>query len=457
MLRARKETKRRKYSEFKLDAGSALQRCDELLVAIYTKEAPKVRIRAGDDELSDDVLRVFRRLGFPARDSANAVAFYRSQRGGGDAASFFGKLADHAEIRCKASNPQCDSCSLVSFCSLGTKAILRSALGRALVVDLCSGAGSLSAAFRQEGLRVILAVEKERHAAQSYRLNNPGVQVIEADVRHISSKTVLAMTGCSKGEVSVVISGPPCQGFSAAGSRKPSARQNFLYRSVARIAAGVDAAVVVMENVPGLRRVNGVPFESRILRSFRALDYRVKAFEVDSHDFGVPQHRRRLLFVGLRARLGLEVVAPTPLNLKAKPPTVADALRGLPRPKTGHNGRFMINEEVLHNHRAMEHSEPVVKKIRGIMPGQGPLSYRRLTWDTARTIVAGHRAMPVHPSAHRTITVREAARIQTLPDWFRFLGPHSEQPLQVANVVPFELARSIARNVIGYLQLLATT
>jgi DNA (cytosine-5)-methyltransferase 1 len=117
----------------------------------------------------------------------------------------------------------------------------------------------------------------------------------------------------------------------------------------------------------------------------------------------------------------------------------------------------MINEEVLHNHRAMEHSEPVVKKIRGIMPGQGPLSYRRLTWDTARTIVAGHRAMPVHPSAHRTITVREAARIQTLPDWFRFLGPHSEQPLQVANVVPFELARSIARNVIGYLQLLATT
>jgi hypothetical protein len=233
VLRAKKETKRKKYSGFKLDAGSALQRCDELLAAVYAEKAPRVRLPA-DNELSDDVLRVFRRLGFPARDSASALAFYRSQRGGSDVTSFFRNLADHAEIRCKASNPQCDSCSLVSFCSLGTKEILRSALGRALVVDLCSGAGSLSAAFRQEGLKVILAVEKERHAAQSYRLNNPGVQVIEADVRHISSKTVLAMTGCDKGEVSVVISGPPCQGFSAAGSRRPSARQNFLYRSVAR-------------------------------------------------------------------------------------------------------------------------------------------------------------------------------------------------------------------------------
>jgi DNA (cytosine-5)-methyltransferase 1 len=457
MVRAKRAGERRKQPAFKLDVGSALQRCDELLAAIYTEQTASGGLPA-DDERSDGVLRVFGRLGFPLGDADGAVALYRAHRHGGDATRFFRNLEGHAEVRCRASNPECDSCSLVSFCAFGTKEILRLASGNPLVVDLCSGAGSLSAAFRREGLRVILAVEKERHAAQSYRLNNPGVQVIEADMRRITSRNVLTMTGCRKGELSAVISGPPCQGFSAAGHRRPTARQNFLYRCVAKIAAGVGAAIVVMENVPGLRLVNGVRFESRILASFRALGYRATSFEVNSSDFGVPQHRRRLLFVGLQDRLGLDPVAPSPIDSTRDAPTVADALRGLPSPKAG--GREcqpMIKGEVLHNHRAMEHSESVVTKIRGILPGQGPLSYRRLTWGTARTIVAGHRAMPVHPSEHRTITVREAARIQTLPDQFRFLGPHSEQPLQVANVVPFQLGRSIARTVIGYLRRLRDT
>ncbi len=210
-----------------------------------------------------------------------------------------------------------------------------------------------------------------------------------------------------------------------------------------------------MENVPGLRLVNGVRFESRILGSFRALGYRAKSFEVDSHNFGVPQHRRRLLFVGLRNHLCLEPIAPAPIDHGVNAPTVADVLRGLPSPPIGkQNGGAIVSTEVIHNHRAMAHSDQVVSKIRRILPGHGPLSYRRLTWATAQTIVAGHRAMPVHPSEHRTITVREAARIQTLPDQFRFLGPHSEQPLQVANVVPFELGRSIARTVSRYLQII---
>jgi DNA (cytosine-5)-methyltransferase 1 len=449
-------SERRNHSQFRLDAGSALQRCDEILAAIYNEQAADTQLPA-DDERPDGVLRVFARLGFPSIDSAGAAAFYRSHRRSGDAARFFRNLANHAEHRCKASNPQCHSCSLVSFCRLGIKEILRLAADNPLIVDLCSGAGGLSAAFRHEGLKVILAIEKEPHAAQSYRLNNPGVQVIEADVRRVSPEGVLAMTGCSKGELSAVISGPPCQGFSAAGHRRPGAEQNFLYRCVTKIAAGVDAPIVVMENVPGLRRVNGVRFENRILRSFRMLGYRAMSFEVNSRDFGVPQHRRRLLFVGLQDRLGLDPVAPSPPNSTADKPTVAEALRGLPKPKRGANSdAATIKGEALHNHRAMEHSELVVRKIRAIPPGQGPLSYRRLTWDTARTIVAGHRAMPVHPSEHRTITVREAARIQTLPDHFRFLGPHSEQPLQVANVVPFELGRSIAQSVIRYLRLLRT-
>jgi len=88
-----------------------------------------------------------------------------------------------------------------------------------------------------------------------------------------------------------------------------------------------------------------------------------------------------------------------------------------------------------------------VRKIRKLKPGQGPISYRRLDEDAARTLIAGHRALPVHPWLHRTISVREAARIQGFRDDYVFCGPPSEQPLQVANAVPPAVASAVARAV----------
>jgi DNA (cytosine-5)-methyltransferase 1 len=95
----------------------------------------------------------------------------------------------------------------------------------------------------------------------------------------------------------------------------------------------------------------------------------------------------------------------------------------------------------------MHHSKAVIKKIRSIEPGKGPISYRRLEKDVARTLVAGHRALPVHPWLDRTISVREAARIQGFEDTYVFCGPRSEQPLQVANAVPPPVARVVAKHI----------
>jgi len=92
----------------------------------------------------------------------------------------------------------------------------------------------------------------------------------------------------------------------------------------------------------------------------------------------------------------------------------------------------------------MRHSQKVVDRIKEIKPGKGPISYRRLDADLARTLVAGHRAMPVHPEHDRTISVREAARIQAFPDSYVFAGPRANQPLQVANAVPPPLAQAVA-------------
>jgi DNA (cytosine-5)-methyltransferase 1 len=105
------------------------------------------------------------------------------------------------------------------------------------------------------------------------------------------------------------------------------------------------------------------------------------------------------------------------------------------------------NGTELLNASTMSHSEAVIAKIAQIQRGKRPISYRRLELDLARTLVAGHRALPVHPWLDRTISVREAARIQGFADGYVFCGPRSEQPLQVANAVPPPVASALANHL----------
>ena len=110
---------------------------------------------------------------------------------------------------------------------------------------------------------------------------------------------------------------------------------------------------------------------------------------------------------------------------------------------------FSKDGTLLTNSATMRHSQRVVDKIAEIEPGKGPISYRRLERDLARTLVAGHRALPVHPWLDRTISVREAARIQGFPDSYVFCGPRSNQPLQVANAVPPPVAEALGRHLLA--------
>lgn len=434
------------YDLFKLNASGILSRCDEILHAIYdssTKRSPDCEGVPDPPAVIDRVLR--------------RMELWPSNRTNGSRTSFHGfslkelsvefaqNLARHARLCCAATNPKCGSCPLVSFCRTGINTLRLATTHGPVALDAFAGAGGLSAGFIREGFPVVLAIEKDRNAAQSYRVNNPGVPVIEADVRDIRPRDLLPALGCKRGDITAVIGGPPCQGFSAAGPRRPMARRNFLYRSLSDIAKAVGASLLIMENVPGLKRVNGVGFTKRILQHFRKCGYIGRTIEVDASQFGVPQRRKRLFFVSARRETPIALTSLRPVKSKHKP-SVSRALRGLPRPRVGNRGNVIrVRGKLVYNHRAMAHGQDVIRKIRKIKPGEGPISYRRLRVDLAHTLIAGHRAMSVHPREHRTITVREAARLQTMPDWFRFLGPHSEQPLQVANVVPYRLARALAR------------
>jgi DNA (cytosine-5)-methyltransferase 1 len=306
----------------------------------------------------------------------------------------------------------------------------------------------------------VAAVEADRHAAQTYRMNHPGVPVLEGNVEAVKVRDLRSWLP-GLGPVDAVIAGPPCQGYSAAGARDIGDKRNLLFRQVTRLASELKARAVVIENVPGVRRVNGVSYTRRIVAAIRSAGFTTSdaPFELRACEYGVSQKRRRLFFVGVRKGIRVPVHpsathAPPRERMRLddqrqRTPTLRAQFSALPRLDAGEGAERLVVSPgaVVLNSTVMNHSAEVVAKIAKIQPGSGPISYRRLDFDLARTLVAGHRALPVHPSENRTITVREAARIQGFPDSYFFCGPRASQPLQVANAVPPALSEAVASSV----------
>jgi DNA (cytosine-5)-methyltransferase 1 len=365
-------------------------------------------------------------------------------------------LIHHGRTVCRTTNPKCGQCVLVSFCARGRDRVGRDDK-RPVAIDLFAGAGGLGLGFRSAGWRVALAVERDPSAAQTYRANHPGTPVIEQDVATLSARDIEALCPALQ-EPHAVLAGPPCQGYSSAGAREPHNPKNVLYKQVVRVAVGLRAETVVIENVPGLHRVNGVGFADEILASLKRGRNAAK-YEVLASDFGVPQNRRRVLFIARRRDLGGAPSAPAPTHSVTEvsgrllTPRLEDVLRGVLEFPAGSRVDVVVLEDgsLMANVSTMAHSERVVAKIARIAPGKGPISYRRLERDIARTLVSGHRALPVHPWLHRTISVREAARIQGFPDTYVFCGSRANQPLQVANAVPPPLAAAVADHLLSFL------
>lgn len=238
----------------------------------------------------------------------------------------------------------------------------------------------------------------------------------------------------------------------------------MLYREVVRLARSLRPRFVVIENVPGMRKVGGVSFVRAVLAELDEAGYAAQDYLLRACDFGVPQLRHRILYLAQQRTFGDAPPQPTPThcpgrycphgcghapssrcNRTATTPSVIEALSTLPVVPPGTLAEYeLIDGTLVVNGSTMNHSAKVIDKIRNIEAGKGPISYRRLHSDLARTIVAGHRALPVHPVEHRTISVREAARIQGFEDDHVFCGPRGAQPLQVANAVPPALARAVA-------------
>jgi DNA (cytosine-5)-methyltransferase 1 len=243
----------------------------------------------------------------------------------------------------------------------------------------------------------------------------------------------------------VILSGPPCQGFSAAGSRNPKDRRNKVLVAVAHAIAELQPACALIENVSMvLAEKHGERLE-KFEEVLAAGGFRVARAVLDASEFGVSQRRKRAFFFITRKALGEADILNRLACYKMPAKGVEEALRGLPTPLVRPND-YCDEADIngVSNHLAMRHSQAVMDKIAAIPPGTGPMSYRRLhPTRPSNTLFSGHRAAPAHFSEPRSITVREAARLQGFPDEFRIYGSFANQMEQVTNAVPPPLARAV--------------
>jgi DNA (cytosine-5)-methyltransferase 1 len=381
---------------------------------------------------------------------------------------------------------------------------------RPIAVDLFAGVGGMSLGFEQAGFDVVAAVEFDPVHAAAHSYNFPRTSVLCSNVANTSHAAILeavalghARCGAMQlpAEIDVVIGGPPCQGFSVGGHRRVEDPRNSLILAFAERVVELQPRYFVMENVPGLLRPQYAPLLDRAVETLSKGGYTIQwpPQALDAKSFGVPQSRTRLIVVGTRS--GQHAVAyPT---IERPTPTVWDAIgniaplcrskrvRGLdeikltPRELAGLDPqaspyaavlressaqpgnlayRRNWDRETLSNLRPTFHSGTTKTRFAATKPGQWePVSrYFRLSPSgvspTLRAGTGSERGSytsprPIHPYQNRVITVREAARIHSFPDWFRCHVTNWHGFRQIGNAVPPQMAQAIATSILQGLAL----
>jgi len=343
-----------------------------------------------------------------------------------------------------------------------------------LGVDLFSGAGGMSLGALQAGIDVVLAVEADRHAAQTYYQNHPDVDLFSDSIFKLD--LVALRKVARRRKECVVFGGPPCQGFSYSNqrTRNSSNPSNWLFKEFIRIVKLVRAEWVVFENVKGITDTEGGKFLAAVLRDLDRLGYSLTSGLLNALDFGVPQNRQRLFVIGVLQGATIDLPSPSWSN----PITVAEAISDLPYLENGaavsqmpygleapssYANRLREDARVSANHLVTRNAENIVERYKHVPPGGNWSNvpsdlmanyknlegchtglYHRLQWDSPSVVIGNFRKnMLIHPNCNRGLSVREAARIQSFPDKFAFSGSIGFQQQQVGNAVPPLLAHAV--------------
>lgn len=337
------------------------------------------------------------------------------------------------------------------------------------VIDLFCGAGGLSYGFESAGFNILLGIDNDDKALEVFEKNHKSAKSICGDITQICYEDIKKIIGDQR--IDIIIGGPPCQGMSLSGPRKFDDPRNKLYLSYIRLVDEIRPRAFVIENVPGLVSLFGGKIKDSIIEKFSKMGYRVKYRILCAADYGVPQSRKRVIFVGTRENVDYNYP-----QIQENEVTCEMALSDLPPledelgeeiseytcpPQNDYQALMRKNSDKVYNHVAAEHSEKVKKIISMVPDGCNykslPDEYKNtrnfhVAWTRfasnkpAPTIDTGHRHH-FHYKYNRVPTVRECARLQSFPDDFIFLGNKTQQFRQVGNAVPPLMAQAIAAQI----------
>ncbi len=362
------------------------------------------------------------------------------------------------------------------------------------IIDLFSGVGGLSLGAARAGLDVVAAVENDKYAVLAHKKNFPNTKHIDEDITTIKIGELLQRCGLKKTDKVGIIGGPPCQGFSTIGHKDVADPRNQLFVHFFKIVRSLQPVFFLAENVPGIMREENDELRQTAIDMVKDDYVILDPIKIYANDYGCPTTRCRYVFIGYKAS-GLGTIKPNDFRRQESRVVVREALCGLPsrisekwqqesqgwrRVKYPANlTEFLdsarncipqgvgdptsisnlIDENMVSGFLGTVHTENVKERFRNVRPGMidKVSKARRLEWEgfcptlragTGRERGSFQAVRPIHPSAPRVITPREAARLQGFPDWFQFSATKWHSFRQIGNSVCPIMAEKILEIIV---------
>ncbi|MDQ3747985.1 MAG: DNA cytosine methyltransferase [Acidobacteriota bacterium] len=318
------------------------------------------------------------------------------------------------------------------------------------VISTFAGCGGSTLGYSMAGFKELLAVEWDDNAVETFKLNFPDIPVYHGDIANLSIEECMNLANIKVGKLDVFDGSPPCQGFSTAGKRIMQDSRNFLFKEYSRLLKGLQPKVFIMENVSGMVKGKMKLIFAEILRELKSCGYKVKAVLMNAMYFNVPQSRQRMIFIGIREDLQIEPSLP---KGKSNLIPFSDAVNDLPVNEQIESLNHVWVDEIKRQTKWIE-AVKTLKQGRKLVPNL-PSSIRAYLNKPLPTIQKN--AMPnqppyvrnstIHPTADRTLSIREMARCQTFSDNYIFVDALRNGMQRIGNSVPPLFMKAIAEHI----------